>query len=246
MTKNESITCKRLNLEDIDSMNEFADYVIREEPHLDALVNASGVRELPDRQLTRYGIEKHFWVNFLAPYFLTSRLLDKLKERAKETGDCRIVNIIGTPKRRWSIVPDDINFEKRKYKPRIAYEQSKLALAHYTILLNKFHNDQGIRAYGVSPPNRVQPILEYKTVASRILYILGLYISVPASHACTGLIVGSIDKKVVEDDRSGGELISYLGQSWGRNKGWGPIADRSLEADRTWNLGAELLLKIAT
>ncbi|RYZ81953.1 MAG: SDR family NAD(P)-dependent oxidoreductase, partial [Proteobacteria bacterium] len=38
-TKNKSIVCRHLDLEDVGSINKFADQIIEKEPHVDVLVN---------------------------------------------------------------------------------------------------------------------------------------------------------------------------------------------------------------
>ena len=247
MSGNNSLCCRRLNLEDVTSINDFANDMIANEPQIDTLVNAAGVTDLPERELTKYGVEKQFWVNFLAPYLLTMRLTDKLKESAKETNDSRVVNIVGSPKNNWVIDINDLNFDTRKYKTKLAYQQSKMALAYFTILYNRIFYEKGVRSYGVSPPNMasIAAPLDHQedTFLNYCRKLLSQWSSIPASSACGTTVLCAIDDKIIEGD-SGGGLYKYLFETWGTRKGWGKLADNELDAQVLWNLAAKMLLQI--
>lgn len=152
-TNYKGIACRHLDLEDIDSINRFAQEIITTEPHVDILINNAAVKEVGAKEMTKYGIEKNYFVNFVAPFLLTFLLMDKMKESAKITRDSRIINMIGLPKKDWSVNISDINFDKRRYEAKVAYNQSKLALAYFTILLDKLNREEKncVYVFGVNP-----------------------------------------------------------------------------------------------
>jgi NAD(P)-dependent dehydrogenase (short-subunit alcohol dehydrogenase family) len=88
----------------------------------DALVNNAGVLDTTGRQVTTDGHELHWGVNYLAAALLTSRL----------PGVRRVVSVGSTMPLpggpRW----DDLEL-RQDWDPRVAYAQSKLALAMLTL-----------------------------------------------------------------------------------------------------------------
>lgn len=242
-TGNKKIACRRLNLEDIQSINEFADDIIKNEPKVDALINAAGVKNLPDRDVSTYGFEKHFWVNFVGPYLLTSRLIGKLQESAKETRDSRIINIVGRPNKNWlkSFELEDINFETRKYKPGTAYEQSRLAVALYTMKLHELYSQSDVYSYAIKSPLDVEATPFFKRMLLRIRNVLF------ESGAC--IDSGPISFCAIGQHEKGhpdsGGLITAMETTWGRHKGWDKsFKEAKIEMDIIWNLGADVLLNV--
>lgn len=244
-TNNKKLACRYLDLEDIDSINRFADDVIEKEPHINILVNSAGISETNGRELTKHGIEKHFAVNFLGPYLLTLRLIDKLAESAKVTRDSRIVNVVATPKRRWKIDFDDINFDKRPFKNKLAYEQSKLALAHFTILLEKLMREQknNIYVFGFAPSTtKIKSHLELpvdEITFTKLTY--GTWFTNDSASVVGSVVKAALHKKAFE--RSGC-MYNYFGQPLGRNKGWGPRLRNEWEGKHIWKFAGDLLLQI--
>jgi len=238
-----AIACRHLDLEDIDSINKFADDVIASEPHIDILINNAGVKHVKERTLTKYGIEKNFFVNFIAPYYLTFRLMDKLKESASHTFDSRIINITGSPKRSWDVDLDDINFERRKYHPKKAYYQSKLALSYFTILLDKFCREDKncVYVFGASPGTEHiskslhQPINAWEEVSELVIN----YWNAKPSWVTKAVVRCATDPGMTDDHS--GRLYSYLSVSvWG----WGKAAKDEIKAKLVWNYAARALLNI--
>lgn len=241
-TNHKGILCRHLDLEDIDSINRFADDMIKNEPHIDVLINNAAVKEVKEKQLTKYGIEKNYFVNFLGPYLLTFRLLDKLKESGRITRDSRIINVIGTPKRSWDVQLDDINFEKRKYNKVTAYRQSKLALAYFTILLDEFikKDKEMVFVFGTSPcykklsESLVRPI----GIREQMINLAVGFISADPVRVSSLMIKCALDPKM--DRNSSGKLYSYFLTHWG----WGQADKDILKAKAVWNEAAQMLLKI--
>lgn len=241
-TGHKGIACRHLDLEDIDSINRFADEMIKDEPHIDVLINSAGVVELKEKELTKYGIEKHYFVNFLGPFLLTFRLMDKLKESANITLDSRVINIVGKPKKWWKVDTSDINFEARKYNPKIAYTQSKLALAYFTILLEKFSRDDKshIYVYGINPMyHRLSPTFDMPI--GTLEGFQSLWTAFHSTHAirpAQPVVKCALDPNLARPDRSG-KLFGRFLTGWG----WGSAAASETKAKVVWNMAAQALVE---
>lgn len=244
-TKNKSVVCRHLDLEDINSINKFAEEMIKTEPHIDVIINNAAVKETKGKEMTKYGIEKHFFVNYLAPYLLTLKLMSKLEESAKITNDSRVVNVIGNPKKAWHIDLLDINFDKRKYTNQDAYNQSKLALAYFSILLEKFNREKRNQVYvfGTSPSaTRILPAFSHETGTwSEVKSIFKETVNSNANRVCQRTIKCALDPDLVREEHSG-KLFNWFLTSLGSNDGWGVAALNEEKAKLTWNLAADMLL----
>lgn len=242
-TANRSIACRHLDLEDVNSINAFVDNISQSEPHIDILINNAAVKNVETKELTKYGVEKNYWVNYVAPFLLTMRLLPKLEESARITKDSRIVNVTGWPKRRWNVHLDDINFNTRGYDGKLAYRQSKLALAYFTILLDKFNRDKknSVYVYAADPCfQRVQESLFRPTTTWESFYpFFENYFALAPEMAVGNIMRGALEE--VADDS--GRVYSLFGNVWRWGKK-GPISDM-MKAGYVWNSAAEILLKIS-
>jgi NAD(P)-dependent dehydrogenase (short-subunit alcohol dehydrogenase family) len=108
-------------------VRRLAEEFLQKHAVLHVLVNNAGVF-MADRKTTADGIEYTFSVNHLAPFLLTSLLLEKLKANAP----ARIVTTSSVAHRAARIDFDDIGFERRSYGGIKAYGQSKLANILFT------------------------------------------------------------------------------------------------------------------
>jgi NAD(P)-dependent dehydrogenase (short-subunit alcohol dehydrogenase family) len=104
-----------------------AQYVAREYPRLDLLVNNAAVFGGQTRTLTSDGHETTFQVNYLAPYLLTRMLWPSL---TAVTGS-RVINVSSALHRGGRLHWGDVESAKR-YSAAAAYAQSKLALTVFT------------------------------------------------------------------------------------------------------------------
>ncbi len=122
------------DLSDQASIRQMVTAFHQRHTQLHVLVNNAGIH-LQDRQLSRDNLEMHLAVNHLAPFLLTTLLLDTLKRNAptrivnvssQAMADTRPVPFLGQPQ---PAVLDlnDLQSE-RNFKPVLAYGRSKLAL----------------------------------------------------------------------------------------------------------------------
>ena len=122
------------------SVRHLAAEVLERYPRLDALVNNAGAI-YSRRQLSPDGIELTWALNHLAPFLLTSLLL----ERLQASGPARIVTTSSDAHKGASIPFDDLNAE-RGYRGFRRYGQTKLANILFTSELARRIGDADVTA----------------------------------------------------------------------------------------------------
>lgn len=142
---NRQVECRKLDLSSIASIKEFAEGVLESEKHIDVLINNAAVMKCP-KNLTADGFEMQLGVNHLGHFLLTNLLLDRLKASAPS----RIVNLTSVSHKDGVINFDDLNSAK-KYDPKVAYNQSKLANLLFNTELAKRLQGTGVTANAVYP-----------------------------------------------------------------------------------------------
>ena len=121
---------RRIDLADLASVQEFADGLIADGTPVDVLVNNAGVMAPPARMTTADGFELQFGSNFLGPFALTMRLLPLVLAAPAP----RVVTMSSGVASYGRIRFDDLQSERR-YRPNLAYAQSKLADLMMTLRL---------------------------------------------------------------------------------------------------------------
>ena len=114
-------------------------------PRLDVLVNNAG-GFWAHRHVTADGLERTFALNHLAPFLLTSLLLDRLTASAP----ARIITVSSGAHARGRIDFDDLQGE-RNYSGQHAYSQSKLANVIFTYELARRLKGTGVTATVLHP-----------------------------------------------------------------------------------------------
>jgi NAD(P)-dependent dehydrogenase (short-subunit alcohol dehydrogenase family) len=118
------IEVRRLDLQDLSSVREFADGV----DGADVLINNAGIMAAP-YALTVDGFESQIGTNHLGHFALTNLLLPKLTDR--------VVTVSSMAHWPGRIDFDDLNWKNRRYSPWLAYSQSKLANLLFTAELQR-------------------------------------------------------------------------------------------------------------
>ena len=129
------VEVRELDLSSLDSVRRFADAL--DVDGLDLLVNNAGIMWMPQGR-TDDGFELQFGTNHLGHFALTGLLLARLN-RAEAP---RVVTVSSNEHKRGHIDFDDLQSERR-YGPRKAYRQSKLANTAFGLEL-----DRRLRAAG--------------------------------------------------------------------------------------------------
>ncbi|MCW2913699.1 MAG: short-chain dehydrogenase/reductase [Actinomycetia bacterium] len=141
----------------LEEVRELAEWVGREHPRLDVLVNNAGTAGMEGRVVTRDGHELTLQVNYLAPYLLTRLLWEPLM--AGPAG--RVVNVSSSLHRSGHLHWGDLNYASR-YSRVAVYAQSKLALTMFA---------KGLAEYGQSGPAAVA--VHPGVVATALMSIYG-------------------------------------------------------------------------
>jgi NAD(P)-dependent dehydrogenase (short-subunit alcohol dehydrogenase family) len=161
-----------LDLADRESVRAFADWLLdRYGERLDVLVNNAGIHldlrsTWTEPQLVD-GHEIHWRTNYLGTAHLTRLLLPALLERARTTGDARVVHVVSKLHRRGTNAAmfDGVD----PYSSWTAYGTSKLALVHDAAELHRRHGDDGLRAVSLHPGSVYTHIADRGLATSPVL-----------------------------------------------------------------------------
>ncbi|MFC7880046.1 oxidoreductase [Isoptericola sp. NPDC057391] len=119
------VAVRRLDLADLASVRAFAADLA--EP-VDVLVNNAGVM-VPPLTRTADGFELQLGTNHLGHFALTNLLLPRVRGR--------VVTVSSSGHRFGAVDLEDLNWERRRYRPMAAYGQSKLANLLFTAELQR-------------------------------------------------------------------------------------------------------------
>jgi NAD(P)-dependent dehydrogenase (short-subunit alcohol dehydrogenase family) len=133
-----NISFEELDLASLDSIAAFGDRMKASHRTLDILVNNAGVMSPPERKTSSDGFELQFGTNHLGHFALTAHLLPLLRAAQKP----RVTTVSSGMHRIGQINFDDLQFEK-KYRPTVAYGQSKLANLMFAFELQRRSDAKG-------------------------------------------------------------------------------------------------------
>lgn len=130
---------------DLSQVRALADKIRSEYPRIDVLANNAGgmCREL---ETTVDGLEKTYQVNYLAPFLLTTQLLDTLVDSR-----ATIVNTTSSSQRLLPRVRITDLQGTAAHRPSVAYALTKLAIVLFTRELHRRYHDSGLSAATFHP-----------------------------------------------------------------------------------------------
>jgi NAD(P)-dependent dehydrogenase (short-subunit alcohol dehydrogenase family) len=134
------VEVRQLDLQDLSSVRQFADGTDK----ADILINNAGVMGVV-YSVTVDGFESQIGTNHLGHFALTNLLLPKLTDR--------VVTVSSMAHLPGRISLDDLNWKTRRYRPWLAYSQSKLANLLFTSELQRRLDATGssLRALAAHP-----------------------------------------------------------------------------------------------
>jgi retinol dehydrogenase-12 len=145
-----------LDLLDRTSVTRFARWFSETQgDRLDVLVNNAGIHldllaQWKEPRLTDDGFEIHWRTNYLGTAQLTHLLLPLLEQTGRQSGDARIVNVVSHLLIKGA--NEDLFGTTRPYGSWAAYGNSKLALTHMTMeLQRRFADSAHLQAYCLHP-----------------------------------------------------------------------------------------------
>ncbi len=144
-TGNDRVQLEICDLSSQTQIRLMADRLLSECPEINILVNNAGLT-MAEHKLTEDGLEYTFAVNHLAPFLLTSLLLDRLKESAP----ARVVTVSSDAHKGAAIPFDNLSGEKG-YSPWAVYGWTKLANILFTKELAQRLEGSGVTATCLHP-----------------------------------------------------------------------------------------------
>ncbi|SDD78507.1 Short-chain dehydrogenase [Sanguibacter gelidistatuariae] len=175
---------------DLSSQSEvrqLADEVLERLSKIDVLINNVG-GYWDTRHVTADGLERTFALNHLAPFLLTSLLLERLEESAP----ARVVTVASNAQTMGRIDFDDLQGEQ-SYSGSRAYNQSKLANVLFTYELARRLRGTSVTANAVHPGmvNTSFGAGDPSTVQRRLVPFFRPFMRSPARGAATSIRVAS-------------------------------------------------------
>ncbi|KAH0494756.1 hypothetical protein TgHK011_008345 [Trichoderma gracile] len=140
----------KLDLESLDSVRACVDEFKSKSSKLNILIENAGIRHVPFGR-TRDGYEKHWGTNHLSHFLLLELLRPILIASATPDFCSRAVIVSSTAHRNAPMDFSDLNWEKRKYVPSVAYGQSNLANVYTASETDRRYGAQGLHAWSVHP-----------------------------------------------------------------------------------------------
>lgn len=134
-----------VDLASLESVRTAAAELAQRHEVIDLLVNNAGVMATPHRR-TDDGFELQLGVNHLGHFALTGLLLDRMADARRP----RVVTVSSALHRRGRVDLSDLLWERRRYRPWAAYEQSKLANLLFTLQLARRAEAAGLALTAVA------------------------------------------------------------------------------------------------
>jgi NAD(P)-dependent dehydrogenase (short-subunit alcohol dehydrogenase family) len=201
--------------------------VVARHARLDVLVNNAGT-SARQRRLTSDGFEWLLGVNHLAPFLLTTLLLDKLRASAP----ARVVTVASMAYRRGTLELDDLNWERRKYRGFKAYSDSKLANILFTHELARRLTGSGVTANSLHPGVVATNIFNQLGFVGRMFTTLAKpFLLTSAEGAKTSVYLASAPEAAIVSGR-------FFDRC--REAPLDPVANDAAGARRLWELSEKL------
>ncbi|HEV2378022.1 MAG TPA: oxidoreductase [Streptosporangiaceae bacterium] len=237
-----SVELVRLDLADLDSVQQLADQVVGRHEGLDLLINNAGVMGIPQRRTTAQGFELQFGTNHLGHFALTGRLLPALLRRPGS----RVVTVSSLNHRMAAVKLDDLQLE-HGYSPWRAYNQSKLANALFTLELDRRLRAAQAETLSVGAhPGYTRTELQYKGprlggagLQARALGVLTQLMAQPTAHGALPELMAATDPQANGGDYYG---PGGFGELWGspHKVAYTKKAHDEQLASRLWQASQEL------
>ena len=149
-----------LDLDDLASVDAFADKVLALGRPIDLLIANAGIMATPFAR-NAAGVEQQLATNFVGHAVLVSRLAAALRSAAA----ARLVVLSSSGHHFGSVDLADINFNSRAYDPWIAYGQSKTACALLALKVFREMGAGGVTALAVHPGVIATGLMKHLTPA---------------------------------------------------------------------------------
>jgi Dehydrogenases with different specificities (related to short-chain alcohol dehydrogenases) len=167
-SSNKHIYFMKLDLEDLESIRNFAETFKKKFDKIDILINNAGLACSQNiRETNKEGFEKTFMTNYLGHFYLTHLLLDCLKAAP----NARIISVSSLIYIQGELKWDDLNYEKRFNRIQ-AYSDAKMAQIMFSKEFDRRFKSTGIKAVSLHPGVvRTEPNHDYlgKSLPGKII-----------------------------------------------------------------------------
>ena len=256
------ITLLYLDLQDLESVESFANEVLKRWPSFDALVNNAGGALMKDGSFEQNGTvyDKQFVANHLGVFHLTNILLPALEAQ----DGARLINLSsvmhdqakGLQSNRAKIHWDDIHARNRKFDGFDQYAQSKLAnLLHAKSLARRYSPDT-IAVFPVHPgtiskgsrfDRAMHPVL--RIVLAPLFVLMAPMMRPISKEDGAQTILHCLLSDEAMDHHGAYHAQTGLKHSDGVRGGWpypspNPLAHDQAVQDRLWKVSEELVSEL--
>ena len=141
------------DLADLQTVRNFVSTFLSKYDRLDGLMcNAGMVNMGNEVKYTKDGLEQTIGISYFGHFLMTELLLGILKKSApSRMGILSSVIHAGSPKNRYKVHLDDLNFENRKYNNFAAYGEAKVACVQYALELADRLRGTGVTTASIHP-----------------------------------------------------------------------------------------------
>lgn len=143
----------KCDLADLQSVREFVEAFLKKYERLDGLLCNAGLVMMDNKpQYTKDGFETTWAASYFGHFLLTELLLDILKKSSPaRVGILSSVVHAGSPKNRYKVHLDDLNYKKRKFNNFAAYGEVKVANVLYAMELADRLSGTGVTTASIHP-----------------------------------------------------------------------------------------------
>lgn len=255
-TGNDQIEVELLELDSLESVDNFVQRFLAKKRPLNILVNNAGVMACP-KSFTKNGFEAQFGINHLGHFALTIGLLPALKEGAKlMSNKSRVINVSSTAHAYSNIDFNDIHFTKgREYERFVSYGQSKTCNCLFSLALTKRFFNDGIASNSVMPgvimTNLGRHLSKEVWIERGLIDENGKFlkkfksIEAGASTSVWAAVSPELEGKsgLYLENCSIGKEESDINKIRAQTLGYAPFIMDDEAADKLWNISEELLSK---
>ncbi|KAH7144120.1 hypothetical protein B0J13DRAFT_635034 [Dactylonectria estremocensis] len=147
---NRQVYLLHLDLGSLDSVRSCVEEFKSKSQKLNILIENAGIRHVPEGK-TKDGFELHWGTNHLGHFLLFELLKQMLLDSSTAQFQSRVVIVSSTAHRNSPIDFSDLNQEKRRYDPSVAYGWSKLANVYTATEIERRYGSLGLHAWSVHP-----------------------------------------------------------------------------------------------
>lgn len=148
-----------LDLADPESVDRFADRILKSHNVVHLLINNAGIMRPPTLMRNARGHELQFATNHLGHFQLTARLWPAVKNAQR----ARVVTLSSIGHRYAGVDLGDPDYLRRPYDKAASYGQSKSANSLFSVELDRRGQDRGVRAFAVHPGGVLTDLVRYLT-----------------------------------------------------------------------------------